>query len=406
VCSQCADISSYLTYDCITSRVDWTANLTGGFNATGSYSNATMCGYFLNSTDANPVLMSGFLADSNNTRAGETLVMRTLPLTTLLTKEPLFGNGSIHFKHLRNTLVDVLIVSAANGSADAVINMIPPVAQECVLSWCVKTIKSSYDHGVYSEQIVQTYVNTTAGPFPWVGIPFVDEYGAGTDIFYLQDINIAGTTSDQRTFSDYGTDNVTTLSVVQGFIDIFPAFTTTNDTFPRPVMRSKVYAEGLAFNRLLDFNPWIAPNNVSRHMERLATAITNVIRSAPSNTMFTGRAYSLETYVAVHWGWLSFPFVLLLLSLVFLLLTMKKTSKESGISVWKTSAMPALIYSLPQDVQKELSRSKTDDNVSRKGARKVRIRLLPDNGWRVSGQLCTSPTVVPRTEYRERAGWI
>jgi hypothetical protein len=406
VCSQCADVSNYLTYDCITSRIDWTANLTGGFDATGSYPNATMCGYFLNSTDANPILMSGFLIESNNTRRGEALVMRTLPLTTLLTREPLFGNGLIHFKHLRNTLTDVLIVSAVNGSADTVFKMIPPVAQECVLSWCVKTIKSSYDHGAYSEEIIQTYDNTTAGDFPWLGVPFVDEYGAGTDICYLQDINIAGTTSDQRNFSGYGTDNVTTLSVVQGFIDIFPAFTTTNDTFVRPVMRSKTYAEGLAYNRLLDFNPWLAPNNVSRHMERLATAMTNVIRSAPSNTMFTGRAFSLETYVAVHWEWLSFPFILLLLSLVFLLSTMRKTSKESGIGIWKTSAMPTLIYGLPQDVREGLPSSEANDRAYRKGARKVRIRLLPDQGWRVSGQLCASPSFLPRTQYRERAGLV
>jgi hypothetical protein len=406
VCSQCADVSSYLTYDCITNRIDWTANLTGGFNETGSYSNGTMCGYFLNSTEANPILMSGFLADSNGTRAGEALIMRTLPLTALLTREPLFGNGSIHFKHLRNTLTDVLIVSAANGSAESVYRSIPPIAQECVLSWCVKTIISSYDYGVYDEEIVETHVNTTAGPFPWITFPFVDESGIGSDIFYLQDINIAGTTSDGRTFSGYGTDNETTLPVIQGFIDIFPAFTTVNDTFNSPVMRNMVYREALAFNRLLDFNPWLAPNNVSRHMERLATAMTNVIRSSPSNTMITGTAFSLETYVAVHWEWLSFPFILLLLSLVFLLSTIRKTSKQSGIGVWKTSAMPTLIYSLPQDVQKELSRSGAGDNVSRKGARKVRIKLLPDHGWRVSRQLCKSPVTVKRTEPRGPTGWI
>jgi hypothetical protein len=122
--------------------------------------------------------------------------------------------------------------------------------------------------------------------------------------------------------------------------------------------------------------------------------------------MITGTAFSLETYVAVHWEWLSFPFILLLLSLVFLLSTIRKTSKQSGIGVWKTSAMPTLIYSLPQDVQKELSRSGAGDNVSRKGARKVRIKLLPDHGWRVSRQLCKSPVTVKRTEPRGPTGWI
>jgi hypothetical protein len=228
---------------------------------------------------------------------------------------------------------------------------------------------------------------STAGPFPSINLFFVDESGTGSDIFYLQDINIAGKPSDGCNFSGYGTDNETTLPVIQGFIDIFPAFATVNDTFNSHVMRNMVYREALVFNRLLDFNPWLAPNNVSRHMELLATAMTNVIRSSPSNTMITGTAFSLETYIAVHWEWLSFPDILLLLSLVFLLSTIRKTSKQSGIAIWKTSAMPTILCSLPQDIQKELSRSRTDDNVSRKGARKVRIRLLPDHGWRVSRQL-------------------
>jgi hypothetical protein len=259
---------------------------------------------------------------------------------------------------------------------------------------------------VCDEEIVGTHVNTTAGPFPSINLFFVDESGTGSDIFYLQDINIAGTPSDGCSFSGYGTDNETTLPVIQGFIDIFPAFATVNDTFNSHVMRNMVYREALVFNRLLDFNPWLAPNNVSRHMERLATAMTNVIRSSPSNTMITGTAFSLETYVAVHWEWLSFPFILLLLSLVFLLSTIRKTSKQSGIGIWKTSAMPALIYSLPQDVQKELSRSRTDDNVSRKGARKVRIRLLPEHGWRVSRQLYKSPGTAKQSELRGPPDWL
>lgn len=221
----------------------------------------------------------------------------------------------------------MLVVSAANGSAESVYQSVPPVSQEYVLSWCVKTIRSSYDHGVYDEEIVEIHVNTTPGPFPWITFPFVDESGTGSDIFYLQDINIAGTTSDGRSFSGYGTDNETTLPVIQGLIDIFPAFTTVNDTFNSPFMRNMVYREALAFNRLLDFNPWLAPNNVSRHMERLAIAMMTVIRSSPSNTMLTGTAFSLETYVAVHWEWLFFPFILLLLNLVFLLSTIRMTSK-------------------------------------------------------------------------------
>jgi hypothetical protein len=331
--------------------------------------------------------------------------MRTLPLTSLTTRVPLFGNGSIEFKHLRNTIMDVLIVSAESGTVDSVLRRVPPIAQECVLSWCVKTIRSSYNYGVYEEEIIEEHLNTTAGPFPWAAYPFEDDLGSGTDIFYLQDISISGTSFDGRQFEDYGTLNNTALSVIQGFIDIFPSFTTTNNTSSTPVMRYKTGYEGPAYNRMVDFNPWLAPNNVSIHMERLATAMTNVVRSAASKTVVKGNAYTRETYISVHWQWLAFPFVLLFLSLVFLILTILKTSNDGEIGIWKTSAMPTLISSLPQDVQKDLLHMEKDAHASRKGARKVRIKLLPDQGWRVSRRFRTSPIERGR-DHNRLSGWI
>jgi hypothetical protein len=359
-----------------------------------------MCGYFLNATSESPIFMTGHLIDTNITGAGEALIMRTLPLTSLMSKEPLYGNGSINFKSLRNTLMDILIISASQDKAGSVHQRTTPIAQECVLSWCVKTIASFYDHGVYQEDVIESHMNTTSGPFPWVAYTFENDYENGTDIFYLQDINIAGTTSDQRTFSGYGTSNSTAASVMQGFIDLFPSFTTINRTSLNPVMRYKTYRTGPAYTRLLRFNPWLAPNNVSTHMERLAIAMTNAMRSSPSSTMLAGKAYSVETYVAVHWSWLAFPFILLFLGLIFLVATILKTSKEGAVGIWKTSAMPSLIYGLPQEVQASLQQ---DDHVRRKRARKITIRLLPERGWRLSRQLVASHTPVRRSRIDEPA---
>ena len=84
--------------------------------------------------------MSGYLVSTDGS-PGETLLTRTLPLTTILDYETFYGNGSIMFKELRNTIADVLIVSAVNGSVDNVRQGMKPVAQECVLMWCVKTMR-------------------------------------------------------------------------------------------------------------------------------------------------------------------------------------------------------------------------------------------------------------------------
>ncbi|KAH6378368.1 hypothetical protein HBI34_017720 [Parastagonospora nodorum] len=392
---ECADVSAELTYACLNTTIDWTIDLKGGYDMKKGYPKGTICGYYLNATSHDPTLMSGYLVDSNDSW-DDALLMRTLPLSTLFDYDPLYGNGSINFKEYRNSIADVLIVSAANGSIETVRQGIRPIAHECVLTWCVKTLRSSYETGRYSEEVLHTFQNTTEGPPPWVSVPFQTEFETGTDNMYLQDISIdLGMTPEGRNITGFGVANDTASYIVAGFQDIFPAFYTFSDVGRR--LRYKTWSGGPAWSQALAFNPWLAPNNVTRHMERLATAMTNVVRSSPSRTMISGDAFTRETFIAISWAWLSFPFILLALSLVFLVATMMKTSNDGELGSWKTSAMPALIYSLPQDLRRELA-SNTDNN-TKKSARKVRIRLHPDQGWRVSGQRFGSPTLLSRGEH-------
>jgi hypothetical protein len=405
VCSQCEDVSNQLTYACLNGTIDWAVDLKGGYNVRRQYPNGTMCGYFLNATSQDPFLMSGYLVNTDGS-PGETLLMRTLPLTTIFDYKPLYGNGSINFKQFRNSIADVLIVSAVGGLATSVHQKIPPVAQECVLTWCVKTIRSSYDSGQYSEEILHTFQNTTEGPPPWISVPFWTYYANGTDNVYLQNISInLGPTLEGRNISGYGTSNKSASSIVASFQEIFPAFFTTGNSTAHPMMRWKTWQAGPAWNRILNFNPWLAPNNVTQHMERLAIAMTNVVRSAPSKTMLKGHAYTKETFISISWAWLTFPFTLLILSLVFLLATIIKTSGDGAIGVWKTSAMPTLIYSLPKETQGQFSSSSTWS--SGKGApKRTRIKLLPNMGWRVSGQSHLSRSPRLPTGERVPRGWI
>lgn len=197
--------------------MDWTAELEGVYTARKQYTNNTTCGYFLNATSSDPVLMSGYHLTRDG-KPGETLLARILPLTTVFDYEPLYGNGSIMFKELRNTIADVFIVSAVNGSAANVRQKLRPVAQECVLSWCVKTMRSSYDSGRYEEEILHTFYNTTPGSHPWISTPFQTKDMNGTDNFYLQDVHIdLGETPEGRTISGFGTPNYTASSNIQGF---------------------------------------------------------------------------------------------------------------------------------------------------------------------------------------------
>jgi hypothetical protein len=121
--------------------------------------------------------------------------------------------------------------------------------------------------------------------------------------------------------------------------------------------------------------------------------------------MLEGDSYQIEAYVSIQWEWLAFPLALLVLSFIFLVSTIIKTSRDGETGVWKTSAMPTLIYGLPKETQGQFVSSSTWS--SGQGApKKTRIKLLPNMGWRISGQSYLSRS--PRLPSGERVprGWI
>jgi hypothetical protein len=353
------------------------------------------CGYFLNATSDNPVLMSGFRVENGtDTSHGETLLMRTLPLVTNPSRQPLYG-GSINFKHIQYPLLDTLVVSSSDGTADSVYEKKIPVAQECVLSWCVKTLRSSYSNGGYEEQVVETFMNKTSAEWPW----WTEDHPEiqVTETEFKANISIFSPSIETNAIP-FGVSNDTILDIVVILDDIFPSFLTVANATAQPFIKIRTSAVDNVFFRSVRFSPWLAPNNVTYHMERMAQAMTNVFRSdVGSNEMITGAAYALETYVAVHWAWLTFPLIMLFLSIIFLVATMMKTSSHShgDIGMWKTSAMPTLMYGLPQHMQEEVLSSRRSGGASGKGSHKVRIRLLPKHGWRVSGQVQPVPSAPP-----------
>ncbi|OAG15635.1 hypothetical protein CC77DRAFT_1065702 [Alternaria alternata] len=414
VCSACTDVSELLTYACLTTKLDWISSVY--FNRT-TQPVGSACGYWINATSEAPVLMSGFrtgTAAANSSTKDEALLLRTIALSAAMTSvnplsaTPFFG-GSIHFKDVYLPFLDAIIVSAADGTASSVYDRQRPVAQECMLSWCVKTLKSTYALGDYEETVTKTFLNTTARqrPYPWTGRSAVF---LGEEAFWSEfqgNLSIRPPGADPRV-DDYGMSNETFARTQALFDEIFPSTITVANTISPPWWRIRIYAWGR--NQLHPFTscPWLAPNNVTRYLERLATAMTNVVRTYNSHDFVRGRAYSQTTFIVVHWEWLTFPLALLLCSLVFLIATIMKTSRtaDGGVGVWKTSALPTLIYSLPKDTQEAVASQSRWKNGSEKESRKVKIRLLPKHGWRVSGQEHLSPTPNTNSSRRAPPGWI
>lgn len=405
VCSKCSDVSEMLTFACLNTTVDWVGNLTGA-GTESKYPNGTMCGYFLNvETETKlPILMSGYLTDSVQSAAGtaskgEALLTRVLPLTTRLTMRPVLNNGSIRFKDVRNPLLDAIIVSSANG-LQGVLRNETPVAHECVLSLCVKTIRSAYYQAAYEEEIIDTVENNTAGPYPWISEKLKN---GNSNVFYRDNVTImTPPTVNSSEVVEFGLLNSTYTKLEMVFWEAFPYFyTTQNASNATAMLRYKTYLGGVPYQRSLEMDPWSASNNVSRHMNGLATALTNVMRSNPSASYIDGEAFIIEAFVKVRWEWLSLPLSLLVLSLLFLVATMKKTSKEG---VWKTSAIATLLYGLPDDMQRKIA-ADANEGTPRAKAKELKVKLHATKGWRVSGNLFSPLTPKPK-EYQPPPGWI
>ncbi|KAF2191766.1 hypothetical protein K469DRAFT_555327 [Zopfia rhizophila CBS 207.26] len=401
ICSACSDVSQLLTPACLTTTVDWFANLTNNGSDT-ILPNRTVCGHFLNATSDTPTLMSGYSIDPVDNSMGEALVMRAMSLVTRQTRRALYG-GSINFRHIRNPIIDFVLVGAANGSASVYRNETPS-AHECALSWCVKTMNSSYFWAKYVEEEKEVFWNTTAGPYPWQIEEFEDEGKLVQVATYTENITVNPSFTRGNT-SNYGVSNVTALQTILIFDDMFPSYATVANPSAVPFLRSKVYMKGAPALVSFEGNPWIAPNNITRHVERLVTALTNVIRYSSSNEMVIGKAFDTETYVSVRWAWLSLPISLLFFSLIFLVGTVVKSSEEKEqVGIWKTSAVATLLYGLPDNMQRKITGS-TSVGTPRAKAKTLRIKLLPKKGWRASGNLF-SPMTPKVRQYQPPPGWI
>lgn len=390
-CSVCTDISQLLTFTCAETNMTWLQKST-----VSTSSVETACGYFLNATSEAPVLMSGYVV-RNQSQGGEVLLVRTLPLITVPKRKPLFG-GSINFKEFRNPVFDVLIVSAPNGTRSVYRNE-TPIARECAMTWCVKKMRSTYFEGTYEESVMNTSINTTTGPYPWRTTEISTPAGNFTTLNYLQDIEFETNISERNISTRYKVSNTTAANTIRLFDEIFPSYYAVSNATEKP--RLITYTRGCSrtlISRYLEFNPWLFPNNIPRHLDRLAVAMTNDIRSSSSRENVKGDAFLIETYIKVDYRWLGFPFTLLVLTLGFLIATIIKTSKVEEIGIWKTSTMPSLIYGLPEGTQEKAATPGTWSSRPRTEARKMKIRFLPNQGWRFSGQPRLPSNHVPRSD--------
>ncbi|KXT07967.1 hypothetical protein AC579_8598 [Pseudocercospora musae] len=125
--------------------------------------------------------------------------------------------------------------------------------------------------------------------------------------------------------------------------------------------------------------------NVSATLDNIATRMTNALRQGPNSTAVLGEVHYLSTHIKVNWPWLSYPAVLVFLTVVFLILTTVFSAEKSQVA-WKSSSLAVLFHG-PADFE---SPDKTTQSMTA-AARLMAVQLQPDE----NGYLRLSPKEFP-----------
>ncbi|KAL5084231.1 hypothetical protein Trisim1_012225 [Trichoderma cf. simile WF8] len=81
--------------------------------------------------------------------------------------------------------------------------------------------------------------------------------------------------------------------------------------------------------------------DIDAAMNRLASSMTEPIRTSQNSTANPGQTLVEKTFIHVSWGWLALPIALAVLSFVLVIAAIAVT-RQSGVEVWKNEVLPLL----------------------------------------------------------------
>jgi len=87
-----------------------------------------------------------------------------------------------------------------------------------------------------------------------------------------------------------------------------------------------------------------------------------------------------QTYVSVSWPWLTVPILLVLLTSIFLLITIKQNS-AGGFEVWRGAGLASL-QALGDEAREGMGKGLGMVSALEKSAEEVKVRLKREDGER------------------------
>lgn len=351
ICSSCADISDELQFGCQNEIGDWRPGRATQSPNSMLYPPTYSCGHFFNISSEYPMLATGYATNTSMPAVdSDVLISRIFKLRTPEYPSNLFPywNGSLRFQNVSWPLLDFVTVSSANASA-AYRNQ-TPIAHECTLQWCVKTIQASYSGGHYIEDVLATYEENTITTNPIIS--FVNSHGV-LCVDMLANISI--TVDGQNFFMD----NVTAWQTMWDFSNFSPTYLAADNISSTPGARYFDDPKDHALNYgprtiTMPSFPWLPPADIPTFVDGLATSLTDTMRTYPNSTVLVPGSGAMETFIQARWAWFILPLIIVCLAFMFLVLTIHQSSTAGDVKIWKNSALAVLLNRVTEDTEKTM----------------------------------------------------
>ncbi|KAK4548647.1 hypothetical protein LTR36_009558 [Oleoguttula mirabilis] len=263
-----------------------------------------------------------------------------------------------------------------------------PNATECAIYWCVQTYNAEVLASSFIENISATWTNLTSSART--------SYGDGNDIVLTPDhcyvngtlYTVQNNTGDcvfgvdalsQRALQNYLVGDTNSTGFLTGGVESVDATATDAST--------RWLSSTLAANTLIAPCSGYENDCTSDFYGPFNSTIANMTYYMTNNlrkTTDTGPGYSYgtmsdsETHFHARWGWLAYPIAIVLISLLFVIVTIIKSKNHDP---WKSSVV-ALMFHGFQDADRGTYTKLDDPAEMVKATRSWSVSLLDMNGTR------------------------
>ncbi|KAN0085369.1 hypothetical protein V8E54_001836 [Elaphomyces granulatus] len=289
VCSSCADVTSNLT---ITPSQDLTTAILLLPN-----------GMSLNVTDS-----------------GSSYIMVSVNNTFLE-----LDAWSIAFQNHTESIVNVFLILSNYtwGPSNHLLNTSigGPYAAECILEWCIQNYTATVHNGNFVESASGSATSAiTSWDQDEMARKQVD--GVNYTIYKSSFFPLSLYLANVMRGTDIGVMDVDVDRVFDGY----------------------QWTDEVSQSMYLHLNE--TPHTLDALFNNIARSMTLAVRTqAGSTTLVNGKSYTQQIFVSIQWAWISLPFALLILALLFLM-GIAHSTRMAGLQPWKGSSIATIFHGL------------------------------------------------------------